>query len=507
MFQRELDLAVSCGERMMRYLEEASRAPRVDGVAKNLHEALDAAWRLESALGEFLAVEEPKLRADGLLESANAAARAFDVIRTPLGEAHEMTRRSESDMKDWIAEFRPKAELALESARDARKKAPPASNDRISAPIGEATRESAKAVVSIGSTTDRNLSIEGVVDLVREALEPLGGIGKFVQSGQTVLLKPNQTMFILADEGSTTDPRLVAAMARLCFDAGASRVIVGESSGGGSKSGYIMHVTGVKMLAEREGAEVVDFHTCDQREVDVPDGKIFKRALLPTPILDADVVINLPKMKTHNWDWVSGALKNWVGIVRPDVRAEHHDVHTFNEYVDLHFRVPAQLHVMDAIIRGVGNGPGATTGEFYGAVLASTDPVAMDAVMAQILGFDPASIGFRERSSGAWIGSGRSEPDRGRWHVIAGCHQACQAAGDGRGYLRRQHDSGKRPDKSRHAGPREVDGGPLPVDGYVGGGQAAARQTDYPHRRRGGSAFPRAPAAGPIHRDRRCGTR
>ncbi|MDA8217292.1 MAG: DUF362 domain-containing protein, partial [Dehalococcoidales bacterium] len=202
------------------------------------------------------------------------------------------------------------------------------------------------------------------------------------------------TLFMLADEGATTDPRVVGALVRMCRQAGAARVIVGESSGGGSKTDYVMHVTGVKPVARREGAEVIDFHTCEQREVDVPDGKVIKRILLPAPLLDADVIINLPKMKTHNWDWMSGALKNWVGIVRPDVRSAHHDAHTYDEYVDLLFRVPPKLNVMDAIIRGMGNGPGANTPEFYGGILASTDPVAMDAVATQIMGFQPSSIGF-----------------------------------------------------------------------------------------------------------------
>ena len=406
MFQRELDLAASWGERMRGRLQAAAEAPRIDDVRQHLARALEAAWRMESALGMFLAVEEQKLRAADLSRSAKAAHRAFDALKPSLARADEVLRRPEAEMKEWIAAFRPRADQAHQAVLEAHRTMPPIGSHRIGAPVGEAPVDRARAVVSIARTDRRSLGVEDVEALVQRALEPLGGIGRFVQPGQTVLLKPNQTLFMLADEGSTTDPRVVAALARLSYAAGARRVIVGESSGGGSNSDRVMHITGVKLLARRAGAEVVDFHTCEQREIDLPEGKVIKRILLPAPLLDADVVINLPKMKTHNWDWISGALKNWVGILRPDVREKHHDAQTFDEYTDLLFRVPPQLNVMDAIIRGVGNGPGANTGEFYGAVLASTDPVAMDAVAAQILGFEPASIGFIEVAKERGLGIG-----------------------------------------------------------------------------------------------------
>lgn len=309
-------------------------------------------------------------------------------------------------MKAWLERFRPCADESVAAARQALAQAPANASHRISTAIGPAPPDQARSVVSIARTDERHLGVDAVEDLVRQALAPLGAIERFVRAGQTVLLKPNQTLFVLSDEGSTTDPRVVAALTRLCYGAGARNVIVGESAGGGSNTDRVMEITGVKLLAQRAGAEVIDFQTSAQREVDLPKGKYVKRIMLPVPLLEADVVINLPKMKTHHWDWISGALKNWVGVVRPDVREQHHDVHTFDEYVDLLARVPAQLHIMDAVVRGVGNGPGANVGECYGAILASSDPVALDAVAAQILGFDPSAIGFVRVAAQRGLGIG-----------------------------------------------------------------------------------------------------
>ena len=406
MFERELSQAVREGQRMSEHLRAASEEPSIGAVARHLHGALEAAWRMESALGQFLAVEEPKLRAAGLVGAATAARQAFESLRPSLADADGVFRRPEAEMKAWIERFRRPADEVVAAASEALRAHPPARSSRVSQPVGEARPDRAAAIVSIARTTQRGASVEAVENLVREALAPLGGIGRFVRSGQTVLLKPNQTLAVLADEGSTTDPRVVAALTRLCLEAGAARVIVGESAGGGSRTTEVMRITGITLLARRAGAEVIDFHACPQREVEIPNGKAIKRILLPAPILDADVVINLPKLKTHNWDWISGALKNWVGIVRPDVRSAHHDAATYDEYIDLLFRVPAQLIVMDGLVRGVGNGPGANRGEFYGGVLASTDPVALDAVAAQVLGFDPGSIGFVRTAAERGLGIG-----------------------------------------------------------------------------------------------------
>lgn len=82
------------------------------------------------------------------------------------------------------------------------------------------------AIVSIAQTKEKHRSPERVFDLVREALSFLGGMEKFVKPGQTVLIKPNQTVFYSAEEGCTTDPLVVGALVRLAKEAGAKKVQV-----------------------------------------------------------------------------------------------------------------------------------------------------------------------------------------------------------------------------------------------------------------------------------------
>src|SRR5947207_12310649 len=114
--------------------------------------------------------------------------------------------------------------------------------------------DNTRATVAIAHTKEKHRSIERVTDLVRQALEPLGGMSQFVKADQTVLIKPNQTVYYSAEEGCTTDPLVVGALIRLAKKAGARRVQVAESSGGFFSSLECMKGTGMAARAKKEGA-------------------------------------------------------------------------------------------------------------------------------------------------------------------------------------------------------------------------------------------------------------
>jgi uncharacterized protein (DUF362 family) len=239
----------------------------------------------------------------------------------------------------------------------------------------------AKATVAIARTVERYRDHETIYALTKEAIDHLGGIDAVVKPGQSVLIKPNQTGYFLADEGMMTDPRFVSALIRVCREAGAHRITVGESSRMDDTK-RVMQATGMTSTARAAGAEVVSFDDCAYREVDVPRGKALRRIALPVPVLEADVIINACKGKTHHMDPITGAIKNWVGLIGLDLRQQHHDVHTCAEYVDIMTVVKPTLNVCDAIVVGEGDGPVANTPRWCGCVLASTDPVAMDVTIS-----------------------------------------------------------------------------------------------------------------------------
>src|SRR5215216_5504461 len=263
------------------------------------------------------------------------------------------------------------------------------------------------AVVAIAHTNEKHRSAERVLALVREAIDLLGGIQTFVKPGQTVLIKPNQTVFYSAEEGCTTDPLVVGALIRLAKESGAGRVQVAESSGGFFSSLECMEITGMAAVAEKEGAELINLGSDDvpNRRVPVPQGEVMREVPLPAPLLDADVIIDVPKAKTHHYEPISGALKNWMGVVNQNWRlANHGDDDAIPRFTDIMSVMRPALCVVDALIAGEGDGPIANLPRWCGCILASTDPVATDVSIARLMGRDWTRLEFARAAEERGLG-------------------------------------------------------------------------------------------------------
>ncbi|MCC6329005.1 MAG: DUF362 domain-containing protein [Acidobacteria bacterium] len=264
------------------------------------------------------------------------------------------------------------------------------------------------AVVSIANTREKHRSLERVLGLVREALSHLGGIEEFVKPGQTVLIKPNQTVFYSAEEGCTTDPLVVGALIRLAYEAGAGHVQVGESSGGFFPSSQCMAITGMTAVAEAAGAEVIDLGSDEtpNRVVPIPNGLFLKECPIPVPLLDADVIIDAPKAKNHHIEPISGALKNWVGSVNQNWRNHNHgDAEHIPRFMDIMTVTRPTLCVVDALICGEGDGPIANLPRWGGCIIASADPVATDVTICKFLGHDWEKLNFAREAEIRGLGT------------------------------------------------------------------------------------------------------
>jgi uncharacterized protein (DUF362 family) len=263
------------------------------------------------------------------------------------------------------------------------------------------------ATVAIAHTSERHRSPERVLSLVREAIDHLGGMSRFIRPGQTVLIKPNLTVYYSAEEGCTTDPLVVGALIKLAREAGAARVQVAESSGEFLSSIECMRVTGVAAIAEKHGAELIDLGSDEvpNRTVSIPQGEVLKSAPLPAPLLDADVIIDVPKAKNHHIEPITGALKNWVGVVNQKWRMHHHgDEEHITRFMDIMTVTRPVLCVVDALIAGEGDGPIANLPRWCGCILASTDPVATDVTIARLLGRDWTKLGFAKAAEQRGLG-------------------------------------------------------------------------------------------------------
>ena len=212
----------------------------------------------------------------------------------------------------------------------------------------------------------------------RKALEAMGGIGRFVQKGQRVVLKPNMSFASPPERASTTHPLVVTTVAQACLEAGAERVVVVD---------YPLYKT--ELCLQRSGIQdacksirgVYVLGLDDRkffREVKVPQGKVLDRVEVMKEVLDSHVLINLPQAKSHSNTGVSLGIKGLMGLIWD--RWSFHAKYNINQALaDLATVIKPQLTILDATRALVSGGPGGP-GEIQrpNLIIAGTDPVAVD---------------------------------------------------------------------------------------------------------------------------------
>lgn len=212
--------------------------------------------------------------------------------------------------------------------------------------------------------------------------------------GKPLLLKPNLLMAVSAEKGVTTHPSVFAAVARVMQEHGA-RLVFGDSPNLSSRPLTAARRCGLLEEAEALGIPLADFE--NGTDVGYPQGVQDRRFHIARGVLDAAAIVNLPRLKTHTFTIMTGALKNTFGVVPGGRKAEFHLSHSDMEdfsrmIVDLNGLVPSKLVVLDAIKAMQGNGPGSGELVDVGVLIISDDPVAADAVGCRIMGIDPLTV-------------------------------------------------------------------------------------------------------------------
>lgn len=150
--------------------------------------------------------------------------------------------------------------------------------------------------------------------LLERALTEMGGIGKYVKKGQSVVIKPNIGWDKKPEFAANTNPDLVEALVKQCFNAGAKKVTVFDRTCDNWQKCY--ERSGIKKAAESAGATVLPAHDESYfKEVSIPKGVQLKTAKIHKALLEADVWFNVPVLKNHDGAQMSIAMKNYMGIV------------------------------------------------------------------------------------------------------------------------------------------------------------------------------------------------
>jgi uncharacterized protein (DUF362 family) len=241
-----------------------------------------------------------------------------------------------------------------------------------------------------------------------------GGIGRALTDlrvnvrGKRILLKPNLVEF---ERGRVinTNAVLVAGAAEALRKAGAASVVVAEGPGHRRDIDYL--VTGTGLLDHLRDVRVpfVDLNHDDVRTTRLASGFMGLADLaLPVTLLDADLVVTMPKLKTHHWAGMTCGLKNLFGTVPGAVYGWPKNLLHFrgieHSIVDLAATIRPGLAIVDAIVAMQGDGPIMGTPRHVGCVVIGTDPVAVDATCARIMGLNPQGLAYL-KLAGEFLGN------------------------------------------------------------------------------------------------------
>ncbi len=243
---------------------------------------------------------------------------------------------------------------------------------------------------------------------VRKGIELIGGLAKIVPPGSKVFVKINHLPPPSpAEKGIITHPVFVEVILDLLKEVGAD-ITVGDDIQSGSGDGF--QISGFRQMCQRAGVRLTNLREAGFVET-VCNGHFLEKVYLSKIALDADVIINLPKLKTHSLCVFTGGVKNFYGTIPSGLRRKFHAEYMRSEdfsqvLTDIFSAIRPQLTIMDGIIAMEGDGPAAGSLRRLGVILTSQDTVAVDAVATKIIGLNPMDIHTTRYSDERGLGVG-----------------------------------------------------------------------------------------------------
>jgi uncharacterized protein (DUF362 family) len=243
-----------------------------------------------------------------------------------------------------------------------------------------------------------------LADVILRGMRELG----VSAGGKRVLLKPNLVEY---EPGSAinTHPSVIVGAAIAMRQAGAAEVVVGEGPGHQRDTEYLLTATGLVDHLREHRIRFVDLNTDDVEWRELASNfSGIERMALPASVLNADLVVSMPKLKTHHWTGMTCAMKNLFGVVPgavygwPKNILHQHGIH--GPVVDLLATVRPGLTIVDGLTGMEGDGPIMGTPREFGVLAMSRDLVAADATCARVLGFEATKIPYLE-AAGEFLGN------------------------------------------------------------------------------------------------------
>lgn len=229
---------------------------------------------------------------------------------------------------------------------------------------------------------------------VKSSLEAVGGLNSIIKPGYKVFVKINHlSPPSPAERGIVTHPVFVEAVITLLKETGCD-ITIGDDIEEGGEDGFA--ISGYREMCDRVGVRLVNLRETGFVEKEC-NGKALRSVYLSKTVFEADVIINLPKFKTHFLTTFTGGIKNMYGVIPAGLRRRFHGEYFRTDdfcqaLVDIFSLAKPRLSIMDGIIAMEGEGPGSGNLKQLGLILAGKDTVALDTVAGHIFGLKPDDV-------------------------------------------------------------------------------------------------------------------
>lgn len=235
---------------------------------------------------------------------------------------------------------------------------------------------------------------EDIPLLVRETINALGGMDRFVRQGDVVVVKPNIGWDRTVELAANTHPEVVKALVQLCLEAGAGQVRIFDRTCNDERRCYVQ--SGIRPAVESIRSDRVSIEYIDRRsfkDLAIIGGRAFDRWEFYMPVIEADRLINVPVAKHHSISRLTLGMKNLMGVIGGNRGRLHHNI--AESLADIASVIHSDLTVVDATRILTANGPQGGRIEDVrklDTLIASPDIVAADACAATLFGLSPAQV-------------------------------------------------------------------------------------------------------------------
>jgi len=232
--------------------------------------------------------------------------------------------------------------------------------------------------------------------------------------GKRVVIKPNIADFA-PDRPIHTDARLVEAIILHLGDLGAREIVLAEGPPHNRDTEMLFRQSGFEALARRRGVPLIDLNYDDVRPVDNvnPRATLLRNLYLPETILSADVIISVPKMKTHKLAGITLSMKNMFGILPGMKYGWPKNTLHWNgiplSICEINGTIKTHYSLIDGVIGMEGHGPIMGTARKAGVLVMGVNALSVDATAARVMGIDPARVDYLALAHKIKLGSLRSE--------------------------------------------------------------------------------------------------